>query len=80
MLQDAVSKFEEALKINRRKHDAQWCLGNAFTSQGFLFSDTKKAKEYFKRAAVCFQKAIDEDPLNEHYLKALEMAEKSMHR
>ncbi|KAH9561323.1 hypothetical protein CY35_05G016200 [Sphagnum magellanicum] len=77
MVQDAVAKLEEALRINPRKHDALWCLGNAHTSQGFLVTETYKANAYFKKAARCFRRALDEDPNNELYQKALEMTEKA---
>ena len=44
MIERAVNKFDAALKINPKKHDALWCLGNALTSQGFLFREQSKAE------------------------------------
>ena len=39
MIEEAISKFEAALGVDARRHDALWCLGNAYTSQGFLSTD-----------------------------------------
>ena len=50
MIELAISKFQAALKIEPRKHDALWCLGNALTSQGFLFQEAEKACSYFDEA------------------------------
>lgn len=77
MIEDAVEKFEAALAINPRKHDALWCLGNALTSQGFLFPDASDAMRYFEEAKACFRRALDEEPNNEIYRKALEMTDKA---
>ena len=73
----AVSKFDEALAIDPKKHDALWCLGNAYTSQGFLTADGSAAGDLFKRAAGCFERALAEDPGSEVYRKALEMTSKA---
>lgn len=56
----AVSKFEEALVINPRKHDTLWCLGNAFLNQGFLTPDFSEAEVYFWKARDCLEKAVKE--------------------
>ncbi len=72
-----MTKFEAALAIDARKHDALWCLGNALTSQGFLFADREHALTYFERARDCFQRACAEEPDNETYRKALEMTSRA---
>ena len=69
----AVAKFEEALALDPRKHDALWCLGNALTSQGFLYADSDAAAAYFAKARSCFERALVEQPENEVYQKALDM-------
>ncbi|KAM3253376.1 mitochondrial import receptor subunit TOM20 isoform X1 [Capsicum annuum] len=77
MISDAISKLEEALEVNPQKHDANWCLGNAYTSQGFLNPDEDEAKIYFDKAAQCFQNAVEADPANELYQKSFEVSSKT---
>lgn len=72
-----MAKFEEALRLSPRKHDALWCLGNALTSQGFLYADPTRAQQFFDRAKDCFERALAEDPKNDVYRKSLEMTEKA---
>lgn len=57
---EAISKLEEALLVNPKKHDTLWCLGNAHTSQAFMTPDQDEAKEYFDKSAIYFQQALDE--------------------
>ncbi|XAR60234.1 hypothetical protein NMG60_11033510 [Bertholletia excelsa] len=76
MIRDAISKLEEALTINPKKHDALWCLGNAHTSSAFMTPDQDEAKVYFDKAAQYFNQAVDEDPSNELYQKSLEVSAK----
>lgn len=73
----AIQKFDEALAIDPKKHDALWCLGNAYTSQGFLTADGGSAGTLFERASGCFQRALAEDPSSDVYKKALEMTKKA---
>lgn len=46
--------------INPKKHDALWCLGNAYTSHAFLNPNQDEAKEFFNKASVYFKQALDE--------------------
>eukprot|EP00240_Pyramimonas_obovata_P014680 CAMPEP_0118931378 /NCGR_PEP_ID=MMETSP1169-20130426/7741_1 /TAXON_ID=36882 /ORGANISM="Pyramimonas obovata, Strain CCMP722" /LENGTH=199 /DNA_ID=CAMNT_0006873873 /DNA_START=31 /DNA_END=630 /DNA_ORIENTATION=- len=77
LIQMAVEKLEMAIELNPRKHDALWCLGNALTSQGFLYADAEKANSYFESAKSSFQRAVAEEPQNESYVKALEMSQRA---
>uniref|UniRef100_A0A2N9IPF5 Mitochondrial import receptor subunit TOM20 n=1 Tax=Fagus sylvatica TaxID=28930 RepID=A0A2N9IPF5_FAGSY len=77
MIQEAISKLEEALLVNPKKHDTLWCLGNALTSNAFLTPDQDEAKEYFEKSAVYYQQAVDEDPGNDLYCKSLEVVAKA---
>lgn len=77
MIEEAIAKFEQALAIDARRHDALWCLGNAYTSQGFLSADASSANEYFDKAGECFRKAVDLEPGNDSYRRALEMSGKA---
>ncbi|TXG56057.1 hypothetical protein EZV62_017370 [Acer yangbiense] len=61
MINDAITKLEEALVLNPAKHETLWCLGNAHTSCGFLTPDPTEAKE----------------PENEIYLRSLEISVKA---
>lgn len=77
MLLDAISKLEEAILVDPKKHEAIWCLGNAHTSYAFLTPEQDEAREYFNKAAQYFQQAVDEEPGNELYQKSLEVAAKA---
>lgn len=67
----------QALGIDGKRHDALWCLGNAYTSQGFLSAEAVAANQYFDRAGECFRKAVDLEPGNESYRRALDMSGKA---
>ncbi|XP_059669969.1 mitochondrial import receptor subunit TOM20 [Cornus florida] len=77
MIQEAISKLEEALVVNPKKHDALWCLGNAHTSHAFMTPGQDEAQGYFDKATQYFQQAVDEEPDNELYCKSLEVAAKA---
>lgn len=77
MIEEAIAKFEQALGIDGRRHDALWCLGNAYTSQGFLSAEGAAANAYFERAGGCFRKAVELEPSNESYRRALDMSGKA---
>ncbi|KAF8378002.1 hypothetical protein HHK36_029335 [Tetracentron sinense] len=77
MMKDAISKLEDALLIDPKKHDTLWCLGNAHTSHAFLTPDLDEAKGYFDKASQYFEQAVNEDPGNELYIKSLEVTAKA---
>ncbi|XP_050373765.1 mitochondrial import receptor subunit TOM20-like [Argentina anserina] len=77
MLDDCISKLEEALVIEPTKHEALWHLGNAHTSHGFMNPDFDEAKPYFDKASQYFQRAASREPGNELYLKSLEVTIKA---
>ncbi|KAH9772607.1 mitochondrial import receptor subunit TOM20-2 [Citrus sinensis] len=77
IINEAISKFEEALVIDPAKHYTLWSLGNAHTSCGFLTADLSEAKGDFDKASECFQRAVDEEPTNELYQKSLEVSTKA---
>eukprot|EP00879_Flechtneria_rotunda_P004554 GHRR01004809.1.p1 GENE.GHRR01004809.1~~GHRR01004809.1.p1 ORF type:complete len:160 (+),score=50.75 GHRR01004809.1:161-640(+) len=67
-IQDAITRLQQALSIDPERTDAEWCLGNAYTSMGFLAADRKtalqhfnKAEEYFKH---CKEKVVASKGLN----------------
>uniref|UniRef100_A0A2P2K3Z1 Uncharacterized protein MANES_12G011900 n=1 Tax=Rhizophora mucronata TaxID=61149 RepID=A0A2P2K3Z1_RHIMU len=72
MINDAISKLEEALLINPSKGNTLWVVGNAHTSYAFLTPDLMEAKGRFDKAAEYFQQAVDEEPDNDIYRKSLE--------
>ncbi|KAJ4888275.1 Mitochondrial import receptor subunit TOM20-3 [Raphanus sativus] len=76
-VQEAITKLEEALLIDPKKHAAMWCLGNAYTTLAFWTPEETEAKHIFDLAALLFQTAVDEQPDNETYQKSLVMTAKA---
>ncbi|XP_022724989.1 mitochondrial import receptor subunit TOM20-like [Durio zibethinus] len=76
MIDDAISKLDEALMINPSRHETLWCMGNALSTTAFMTSDLDEAKVSFDNAAQFFQRAVDGHPGNELYQKSLEVAVK----
>uniref|UniRef100_A0A7S0VMK6 Mitochondrial import receptor subunit TOM20 n=1 Tax=Polytomella parva TaxID=51329 RepID=A0A7S0VMK6_9CHLO len=76
-IEEAISKLKKALELDPESSQAQWCLGNAYTSLGFLCPDKTIALGKFKDAAECFKDCVKRDPTNETYKKAIEMCEKA---
>ncbi|KAL3142381.1 hypothetical protein ABBQ38_002717 [Trebouxia sp. C0009 RCD-2024] len=77
MIKEAVRKLETALQLDDSKPETLWCLGNAYTSEGFLVGSPQTAKDFFRRASGCFEKASELDPSNDVYQKAVEMTKKA---
>ena len=78
MIEDAIAKFKQAIELDpENRHDALWCLGNAYTSQGFLSANAEVSAGFFTNAGECFEKAAAMDPTNESYKRALEMSSKA---
>lgn len=77
MIKDAISKLEEALVVDPKRHDSLWCLGNALTSQAFLTPDFDAADILFKKASQYFKQAVDQDPGNDLYARSLDLSAKA---
>ncbi|EOX99865.1 hypothetical protein QQP08_008568 [Theobroma cacao] len=77
IINDAISKLDEALMISPSKHETLWCMGNAYSTSAFMTTNLDEAKVSFDKAAQFFQRAVDADPGNELYQKSLEVAAKA---
>lgn len=77
MIQLAITKLQKAIELDPERTDAEWCLGNAYTSMGFLCETKSKAVEQFGKASECFKRCERKDPSNETYKKAIEMCNKA---
>ncbi|GFH27275.1 translocase of outer mitochondrial membrane, partial [Haematococcus lacustris] len=77
MIQQAIVQLNKAIKIDPKRPEAHWCLGNAYTSLGFLQDEKEKAKEHFNEAATCFKSCQELEPGNATYKKAIDMCNKA---
>eukprot|EP00243_Klebsormidium_subtile_P006454 TRINITY_DN2746_c0_g1_i1.p1 TRINITY_DN2746_c0_g1~~TRINITY_DN2746_c0_g1_i1.p1 ORF type:complete len:214 (-),score=48.29 TRINITY_DN2746_c0_g1_i1:254-895(-) len=77
LMDEAAAKLQMALKVNPKKHDALWCLGNVHTQQGFMVREAAEANKFFDKANALFQRALDEEPHNPMYKHGLEMSTKA---
>jgi len=76
LISDAMAKLAEAVKLDTKRHEAYWWLGNAHATQAFQTIDFGQATDLFGQATQFYQKALTIDPSNDNYKKALEVAEK----
>lgn len=76
-IQEGITRLKQALQQDPERTDAEWCLGNAYTSLGFLSNDKSDAMKHFDAAEAVFKKCKDKEPTNETYRKALEMCKKA---
>lgn len=74
---DAIDKFNQSLAIDPGRNEANWCIGNAYVSLGFLQQSRPEALEYFQKAKDVLQACVNKEPNNEPFRKALEMCEKA---
>ncbi|GIL76930.1 hypothetical protein Vretimale_8606 [Volvox reticuliferus] len=76
-IKEAIAKLQKAISLDSDRTDAYWCLGNAYTSLGFLCPNKAEANQSFKEATKAFKHCYEKEPSNETYKKALEMTAKA---
>lgn len=57
---DAISKLEEASKLDPKQHYTVWCLGMAHTKMAFTTPDRDEAMVCINKASRCYHQALDE--------------------
>lgn len=58
---EAISKLQEALDMEPKKHKALFHLGNAYVTDGFqTLDDPTVALAYLDKATQCYGMAVDE--------------------